>query len=173
MKAVFKIPSLLHQAMMQDLIRSHPFAHERIGFALGRASRLSADTALVLLTRYHPIPDEHYIADPKVGARIGTEALSWAMQAAYHGRAASEGIFHVHLHGHAGETGMSQTDYSEIPKMIPGFQTVGRTAPHGILILSLDHGSGWVWLPKSPPVQAESVSVIGAPIGVYARGARS
>lgn len=42
---------------------------------------------------------------------------------------------------------MSKTDRDEIPPMMPGFQSVGRDAAHGIIVLSLDHGSGWVCLP--------------------------
>ena len=37
---------------------------------------------------------------------------------------------------------MSGVDARETPKMMPGFQSVGREAAHGIIILSLDHGSG-------------------------------
>jgi hypothetical protein len=57
----------------------------------------------------------HAHEDHIVGARIGSEALTWAMQAVYHGRPAREGIFHIHLHAHRGETGMSETDQREIP----------------------------------------------------------
>ena len=37
---------------------------------------------------------------------------------------------------------MSGVDARETPKMMPGFQSVGREAAHGIIILSLDHGAG-------------------------------
>ena len=53
--------------------------------------------------------------------------------------------------------------------MIPGFLSVNAEAPHGIIIiLSLDHGSGWVWLPGSDdPVLAQRMSVIGVPVRVF------
>ena len=71
----------------------------------------------------------------------------------YHGRPAREGIFHIHVHPHRGETGMSGRQRAKLPKMMPGFQSVGREAAHGMIILSLDHGSGWVWLPgRKEPV---------------------
>jgi hypothetical protein len=93
------------------------------------------------------------------------------MQAAYHGRPRREGVFHVHLHGHRGETGMSGVDSREIPPMIPGFQGVGRDAVHGIIILSLNHGSTWVWLPAlHEPVQSDGMAVIGAPVQVFNHG---
>jgi hypothetical protein len=128
----------------------------------------------VLLTRYHAIPDDRYIDDPSVGARIGPDAMTWAMQAVYHGRPTREGIFHIHMHGCAGETGMSRTDAREVPPMIPGFRSVGREAAHGIVILSLDHGSAWVCLPGSKDlVSCGSLSVIGTPVRVFDRGATS
>ena len=170
MKAHIKMTGELHNAILQDLTRRHPFAAERVGFVFGRLGSLADGGRLVLLTRYHSIPDDQYVEDKTVGARIGSDALTWAMQAVYRGRPTQEGIFHIHLHGHRGETGMSATDRREIPTLIPGFQSVGRDAGHGIIILSLDHGSGWVWMRGSTqPAPAECISVIGAPIRVFER----
>jgi hypothetical protein len=171
MNILIKLTGLLHSQMLDDLRRRHPFAAERVGFASGRLGTLQDGGRLVLLTRYQSIPDDQYIDDPTVGARIGSEAITNAMQSAYFGRQAQEGVFHVHLHGHHGKTGMSHTDQREIPPLIPGFQSVGRQAPHGIIILSLDHGSVWVWLPgNKEAIKAASVATIGAPIGVFESG---
>jgi hypothetical protein len=93
------------------------------------------------------------------------------MQSVFYGRPAREGIFHIHVHHHKGETGMSPDDRREIPNLMPGFQSMGREVAHGIIILSLDHGSGWVWLPGSKEaVAATTISVIGAPISIFKRG---
>ena len=170
MKLHIKMTGALHEAIMRDLSREHPFAAERVGFVFGRLGSLADKGRMVLLTRYHAIPDDHYVEDHTVGARIGSDALTFAMQAVYHGRPVREGIFHIHLHGHRGETSMSATDYREIPRLIPGFQSVGRDAGHGIIILSLNHGCAWVWMPGSAePDQAECLNVIGSPIGVFER----
>src|SRR5207247_886817 len=113
-------------------------------------------------------PDEQYLEDRTVCARIGREAITWAMQAVYHGRPAHEGIFHVHLHDHRGATGMSPVDRDEIPKLIPGFQSVGPEAVHGMIILSRDHGAGFVWLlGHLEAVTAGTISVIGKPVQVF------
>ena len=170
MRIEFKLTGGLYAEIVRDLARPHPFAAERVGFVIGRMGTLAEDGRLVLLTRYHSIPDDQYVDDPSVGARIGSEAITWAMQAVYHGRPAREGVFHIHMHGHRGETGMSGVDSRETPKLISGFQSVGRQAAHGIIILSLDHGSGWVWLPtREESVLADCVIVIGAPVGVFER----
>lgn len=174
MNVAIKMRGRLYDEIRCDLERPHPFAFERVGFTFGKIGTAADDGRLVLLTRYHPIPDDHYIDDPTVGARIGPDAMTWAMQAVYHGRATREGIFHIHMHGCAGETGMSRTDAREVPAMIPGFQSVGREAAHGIMILSLDHGSAWVRLPGSKDLEpCSSVSVIGNPVRVFYRSARS
>jgi len=172
MRIHIKLTGSLYDGIMRDLARPHPFASERVGFVCGRTGSLGDERHLILLNRYHSIPDRQYLRDPKVGARIGSEALTWAMQTVYHGRATREGIFHIHIHGHRGETGMSKTDNREIPRLMAGFQSVGRDSAHGIIILSLDHGSGWVWLPAcQEPVQASVIDVIGSPVGIFERRA--
>jgi hypothetical protein len=170
MNVAIKMTGQLYDEIRRDLERPHPFAFERVGFVFGKIGTASDAGRLVLLTRYHAIPDDHYLDDPTVGARIGPDAMTWAMQTVYHGRPEREGIFHIHMHALPGETGMSRTDAREVPPMIPGFQSVGRDAAHGILILSLDHGSGWVRLPGSKElVPCSTMSVIGAPVRVFDR----
>ena len=172
MKVEIRLTGSLHEKILRDLARPHPFAAERAGFVFGRVGSLANEGKLVLLTRYDSIPDDQYVDDESVGARIGSDALTWAMQAVYYGRPAREGIFHIHVHPHRGETRMSPVDRREIPKLMPGFQSVGREAVHGIIILSLDHGAAWVWLPgRKEPVAAGTISVIGKPLGVFEKGA--
>jgi hypothetical protein len=169
MTITLKVPGALFAEILRDLERPHPFAAERVGFVTGRTGTL-ADGRLILLTGYYSIPDHEYVDDPSVGARIGSTAITWAMQAAYYGRPRREGVFHIHLHGHHGRTGMSGTDRREIPPMIPGFRSVGRDAAHGIIILSLNHGSAWVWLPgEQESALAMAMAIIGSPVIVFAQ----
>lgn len=171
MKILIKLTGALYDRMMRDLTRPHPFAAERVGFASARTGSLADQGKLILVNHYHSIPNDQYVYDPTVGARIGSGAMTWAMQTVYRGRTAHEGIFHVHLHGHKGETSMSGIDRNEIPRLIPGFQSVGREAAHGVIILSFDHGSAWVWLPACrEAIRAACVSVIGVPVAVFDRG---
>jgi hypothetical protein len=170
MRTELRMTGSLYEAIKHDLARSHPFASERVGFVAGKMGSLPDNGKMVLLTRYHPIPDVQYEEDNTVGARIGSEALTAAMQTVYHGRAAREGIFHIHLHDHKGETGMSTVDSRELPPMMPGFQAAGRDAAHGIIILSRNHGSAWVWFPDhDEPTRVDKIIVTGAPVGVFER----
>jgi hypothetical protein len=172
MSIQFKLSGALYREIMCDLERPHRFAAERVGFVSGRMGSLSAGGKLVLITRYHCIPDDCYIDDPDVGARINSEAITRAMHAVYHGRSLREGIFHVHLHQHHGEPRPSKTDWRETPKMMPGFQAIGRQAAHGMILVSADHAVAWVWLPgQGEPTIADSISVIGIPIRVFERKA--
>jgi hypothetical protein len=168
MRVAIKFPGPLYEAVRRDLERPHAFAEERVGFVGGRIGTLSGEACVVLITRYDAIPDNDYVEDSDVGAKIGQDAIVRATQAAYYGRAAREGLFHIHLHPHRGQTWMSRVDACDTPQIIQGIQAVSPNAPHGIIILSMDHGSGWVWLPSSKhPIVAESLSVIGAPVGVF------
>jgi len=168
MTVTIRITRALYASIIGDLVRPHPFAAERVGFTFGRMGSISSGGRLILLNRYHSIPDDQYVDDPTVGARIGSKALTSAMQAVYHGRPSREGIFHIHLHGHKGRTGMSGVDSREIPALMPGFRSVGPQAAHGIIILSLDHGSGWIWLPgEAERILAGTIAVIGAPLEVF------
>ena len=166
-----RLSGTLYAQIMADLQRPHPFAFERIGFVMGRMGTSGGQVRSILLTRYLPMPDGHYLDDPTVGARLGPEAMTAAMQAVYHGRAAKEGIFHIHLHDSPGEPRMSPTDLAEIPPIIPGFQAVGPESTHGIIILGPNHGVGWVWPPRAlVPFQTEILAVIGAPVRVFRKG---
>jgi hypothetical protein len=170
MRIEIKLNDALYNGIMRDLARPHPFAAERVGFVFGRMGSLAGQGLAILLTRYHSIIDSQYVDDPSVGARIGREAITWAMQAVYHGRPTREGIFHIHVHDWRGEPRMSRVDSSELTKLMPGFQSVGREAAHGIIILSSNHGSGWVWLPTcKEPRHTDCISVIGAPLKVFER----
>lgn len=163
-----RLTGALYDEVVRDLSRPHPFAAERVGFVFGRIGSLRDSNKVILLNRYHSIPDAHYVNDPTVGARIGPEAMTRAMQDVYHGRTRQEGIFHIHLHGHKGPPGVSGVDSRDLPGFIPGFKSAGRQAAHGIVIFSEDHGSGWVWLPSSHnPVLARAIVVVGSPLQLF------
>jgi hypothetical protein len=173
MSVEIKLSGSLYRLIMADLARPHPFAAERVGFVFGRIGSLPNQGKLILLNRYHSVPDSQYVEDDTVGARIGSEALTWAMQSVYYGRAAREGVFHIHVHEHNGEPTMSAVDGRDLPNLMPGFQSVGREAAHGIIVLSLDHGSAWVWLPGSTEsMRPNTVSIIGFPLRVFERRTR-
>lgn len=173
MKTEIRMTRKLYEEVLSDLRRPHPFALERVGFLVGRVATVSQGHVNVVLWRYQPILDEHYVDDRTVGASIGEPALSWAMQAAFDGNPKRDGIFHVHLHDHEGETRMSRTDERGLPPLMPGFRSVGENAAHGIVILSRDHGRGWVWLPgQKDSVEAERLVIVGAPMAIFERGRR-
>lgn len=158
----------LYREMQADLSRPHPFAAERVGMAFGKLGNLAGGEPLVLLTRYRPLPDTQYVDDDRVGACINGDAIRETMQEVVIGRSQRLGAFHVHLHDHAGETGLSHTDRRGIPPVIKSFVGVGRDAAHGILVFSRNHGSAWIWLPEEQePVRASRVVVVGAPLAVY------
>lgn len=162
---MIKLSGQLHDEIQQDLLRRHPFACERVGFVLGRTVAIGGKGQLILLTRYLQIPDDEYLPDRRVSARIGTAAITRGARAAYHGRARNEGVFHVHIHDHSGRPRMSPTDARDIPEIVRGFRSIGQTASHGIVLLSRNSAAAWTWLArKTQPELAAQVMVIDNPL---------
>jgi hypothetical protein len=169
--AELRLTRRLYDEIRTDLARPHPFAYERMGFVFAKLGNRSAPEPLVLLTRYRPVADEEYLDDDAPGAHIRGEAIRSVMQEVLDGRARSEGAFHVHLHKHRGETGLSPIDREGLPPIVRSFLSVGKEAPHGLLVFSKDHGSAWIWLPgQKEPVHAPRVVVVGAPLEVFEAG---
>ena len=166
--AEIRLTRSLYDLIHSDIVRPHPFADERIGFAYGKIGNRHSGEPLILLYRYCSVPDEQYVDDSKVGARIGGDAITNVMQQVLDHRSEQEGAFHVHVHDHEGTTGLSHTDRSEIPLLIPSFKTVGKKAAHGLIIFSKNHGLSRVWLPgQQEPMSASRIVVVGAPLSIF------
>ncbi|WP_027086298.1 hypothetical protein [Cohnella panacarvi] len=129
----------LHRQVRGDLGRPHSHASERVGFVFcllkGRTLRL---------TSYTSVPDELYIKDSTVGARINHQAIAMAMKKADHERL---GILHVHEHWGTGIPQFSATDLSSHSDFLRAFRTANPNAAHGFLLLSKDTLMARVWLP--------------------------
>jgi hypothetical protein len=161
-RCVVRIPAALAQAIREDLRQPHEFAFERVGF-VSVATGHAADGELILIaTQYHSVPDNQYIESSGVGARIGATAIRQAMQETL---ASGRGMFHVHLHDHRGVPDFSGTDRSEQPRLIPSFIAVTSAMPHGMLLLSEDRATAWVWMPgeHTPSIPRRTV-VVGYPM---------
>jgi hypothetical protein len=149
----------------EDLARRHEFAYERVGFLSAKLGNAACDEPLVLFTNYHPVLDDQYIEDPYSGARINSDAIREAMQRILD---TGEGLFHVHCHAHRGRPGFSPMDLEETPRIVSSLQIAGPTQAHGMVLLSNDHCTGYVWMPGTDkPVVANRVSVIGYPLEIF------
>lgn len=158
-----RISEVIYDRVMTDLRRQHPFAAERVGF-LSVKQTVVNDTVLLFAREYFSIPDDYYVCDYTVGARIGGDAIRFAMQQVLDTR---RGMFHLHLHEHVGRTNFSGTDKFELRKLIPSFQRVGRELCHGALVFSEDDCRCLVLPPYATSFVAARVSIITAPIAIY------
>jgi hypothetical protein len=164
MSVQIRLTRSLYDAMQADLRRPHPFAGERVGFLYGRAAQAGAGRLLILMTAYVPLSDERYVEDPRVGARIDSEAIRSAMQGVID---RNEGVFHTHLHAWPGRPGFSRTDLAELPRLVSSFQTVGRSHAHGLFLLSDDQAYAHVWLPdQKTPTGASRINIVGFPMSL-------
>jgi len=159
---IFRIPRRVFAVMHADLGRPHPFADERIGF-LAVAAGFGEDGENLLLAReYVSIPDHQYIRDNRAGARIGNDAIRWALQ---HILDSGLGLFHVHSHGGTDTPTFSGTDVAEQPRLVASFCNIGPGVSHGMLLLSSDTANAWIWLPGAKaPVVAAQLSIVGYPL---------
>ncbi len=147
MKVALKITGSLLDLVRRDLARPHFFAHERVGFLTAGAAAVPGGLMLVV-RGYMPVADEDYEVAPKVGARIGSNAMRKAAQAAY--RPAST-ILHVHTHGGRGLPGFSGVDLESGNEFVPGFFQSCPKMPHGLLVLSDNGATGLLWLEPGKP----------------------
>lgn len=165
-----KMTQLIYDTLRADLCRSHPFAHERVGFLLAR-KEISGDNLTIFATNYYPIPDSHYIDDQDVGARIGSPAIRGIMEQAY---SAKDCIIHVHLHDHKGPPQFSKVDRIGYNQMIPSFLNIGGSAVHGAMVFSLDNAIGLIWSNKGQePAYVTKLSIVGFPHEIQKLGTGS
>jgi len=61
MTAEIRISRHLVDEVQADLRRSHPFAHERVGFLSCRTAALVGDGVLLIPVAYHPLADHEYV----------------------------------------------------------------------------------------------------------------
>lgn len=160
MTICLRIPRGVCEQMRADLIRAHPFAAERVGFARAATGTVSNGTVM-LVKSYWPVSDDQYVDDPFVGARINSTAIRTAMQDVLSG---SHSLFHVHFHPHKGRTRLSRTDVAEIPKLVSSFRNVGPKAAHGFLILTRDHALAFALSPGATAFSpVTKITVVGYP----------
>lgn len=166
MKTAFRISTGLLGKIRQDLRRPHPFAAERVGFISARPA-VAGPTLSIIAADYHPVADEDYERDRRVGAMIGPAAIRKALQVAYRGNVS---MFHVHMHEHAGAPWFSRVDLTEYPKFVPDFFNVQAGLPHGAILLSHDEITGLLWAVKGrqPQLLDEAIEV-GAPLRIFRR----
>lgn len=155
----------LFDAVHADLHRPHRFADERVGFLYGPIALLSARCALVLPTRYEPVPDEDYLDDPTVGACINTDAMRRAVRTTH---ASGACCFHVHVHDHNGAPYPSGVDQALVRRFMPALHAVAPAARHGGIVLSRDAATTIVWSHTTQQLEHARVSIVGAPMWIGA-----
>lgn len=158
----FRIPKIIHQQMLEDLNRKHPFAYERVGFLFTTSKKLDANTTIILAKEYCPVDDLDYIKDKSVGAKIGTDAIRKSMQKLFNQKG---GCFHVHQHSHSGKPHPSLIDKKSLPAIADSFSNIAKDQANGILILSDDSFYSSILLPnKNNLTSPQIISSVGFPM---------
>ena len=93
---------------------------------------------------------------------MGPSAIRKALEFALNNKA---GMFHVHMHDHAGRPRFSRTDARESAKFVPDFWNVRPEMPHGALVASKNSLWGLCCYPgMSEPIEIDEFVVIGSPM---------
>ena len=158
MKVTLKLPADMHDEILKDLRREHPFAAERVGFIVARPTR--SKTGIILIaSRYVVVPDDGYAEDYSAGAVMNEKTIFGAMQIGY---AENASVIHVHLHDGKGRPGFSGIDRRESAKFVPAFLGARPEYPHAAVILSSDSFVGLCWLKgKRKPLPMSRFVVVG------------
>jgi hypothetical protein len=154
---IFRVLQRLLVSVRKDLERPHAFAAERVGFLYGRQARTS-EGCVVLAVAFEPVEDDHYVDDPRVGARIGSPAIRRAMQ-----RALSSGdcVFHVHAHFGSRYPQFSGVDVDNLSELIPPFFSVSGGALHGGLVLGDEYARGLLWASRDGKPLSANMRYVG------------
>jgi hypothetical protein len=124
-KVILRIPQTVYRTAVEDLKRTHDFAGERVGFMFGRVGSGRTDT-LLLVSSYEAVPDDGYVRDDYVSARINATTIRTMMQRTL---TTGESAFHVHVHDHQGTPALSWLDESELARLMPSFARTGAERP--------------------------------------------
>jgi len=163
MKVIFRTTESFLESVRTDLIRPHPFAHERVGFITVRAAQ-GADHLVVLAQDYHPLADGEYLRDRSVGAMMGQEAIRKALDLALLNPV---GIFHIHMHTLPGRRlWFSHIDLREQQRFVPDFFKVRPNMPHGAIVLSPQSAAGLAWLGPTEIVPIAEFNFVGTQIKI-------
>lgn len=170
LNSILRIPSQFYTLMLADLKKPHPFAAERVGFFSTSLITAGEKFKIVLVTGYHSIPDDDYIDDPAVGAKINTKAILTAMQRII---STGKGCLHVHLHEHNGTPSPSSTDLASLPGLARSFLNANSETACGYLILSNNDFFCEMYTLNGQSVKIGQLTIVGYPLKINLSNGKS
>jgi hypothetical protein len=167
MKPSLRIPASLYRGMFEDLQRPHTYAAERVGFLFAVPDVRDEPPSVLLGVSYWAVPDDGYVNDPHVGAKINEATIRHAMQLAFTDAFAA---FHVHMHDWPGRPSFSPLDEREYERLIPCFGAAVPNVPHGSLVVGPDAVCGKYWSRKQGRVRGgdiPEITIVGFPMKAF------
>ena len=169
---IIRISDTLLSQIKNDLKRPHGFAYERIGFIGSKHKLLSTGTIIIFMTEYFPVPDNQYIDDSDVGARINSTAIREALQRIIDDKI---GSFHTHYHTFsANSPEFSPTDMKDNPEIIKSFSYADKKQVHGMIVLGNSGMNALVKIPgESELRQVNRIIGVGYPMKISIPGKKN
>lgn len=159
--SILRIPKVLFDSMNNDLHRPHPFAMERVGFFSTNILKIGLKFTIITVTAYHSVPDDQYINDPHVGAKISSSTIREAMQRIL---STGHGCLHVHLHGF--DPSPSYTDLNSLPEVAKAFHNANPEKASGYAIFGRDSFCCEINIGNTyTPFRVDQMNIVGYPMG--------
>jgi hypothetical protein len=122
-----------------------PVGHrESIVFALASHAQTRAGT-IVLVRKIIPLPANEYVPTSAHGAKWRGAAMLPILNEAL---SANMGIFLFHVHQPRGLVGLSSDDRHSAEELLPIFENLVPSRPHGSIVFSADHVAGLMVRPN-------------------------
>ncbi len=159
---LIRIPSSLLSQIKKDLNKPHAFAFERIGFISSTHKLLKNGNIIICMFAYRHIPDDQYIDDQEVGARINSNAIRESLQGILDTK---NGCFHAHCHQSSIKPEFSTIDLEDNPEIIKSFSYADGSQVHGMILFGKEKINALVKLPgESTLRKVDKIVVVGSPL---------
>ena len=113
--------------IIQDLIRPHSFAFERLGYILGEIK-----DGVLVLNEWMKFEDFFYEDNKEVGARIGANGMTFLMRKVF---STKKHFFHTHLHDFQDVPYFSGVDMRSLLEVTPSLFDFSGIGPHGAFLI--------------------------------------
>lgn len=164
-RVILKISTEIYSGILNDLLRPHKYANERVGFLFSRSKKIWNGDYLVYLTEYKALDDEDYIDDPRFGSKFGSKPINDSIS---YGLERDMGVFHVHMHELSGGLPeFSDIDLKHLPPIFESCHRIIKNQVHGMLLLGSEGLNAQVWIPERRGfIKADQINVVGSPMKV-------
>lgn len=138
-----RVPDRIGKQLQDEVYRLD--GHEHVVFALA-ASAKTSDRTLILVKKVFTLHAEQYVETRIHGAMWRGSSTLHIINEAMEQKL---GIFIFHAHDHKGRVGLSHDDEQSARALLPSYQNLIPSRPHGSVVIGREHVAGLVLMPDA------------------------